>query len=159
MEMHHNQEILEKFYNYFQSKNYPFMQACYHKNAVFSDPIFNDLNAGEVKAMWKMLLLKGKDLTINFKISEVNDGLGRVEWVATYTFSKTQKKVVNHISSHFIFKDGKIFKQEDYFNFYKWASQAFGITGILMGWTSFFQKKVQDMASKGLSEFIEKDKS
>ncbi len=48
-------ELIIKFYTAFQQRDYKTMQDCYHEEAVFLDPVFEDLNATEVKYMWEML--------------------------------------------------------------------------------------------------------
>ena len=58
---------------------------------------------------------------------------------------------------YFEIKDGKIIKHTDDFDFYKWAKQAFGITGVLVGWTVFFKNKVRVKALEGLKKYIQKN--
>ena len=129
------------------------MQDCYADHAVFNDEVFKNLNAEQVKSMWEMLLKKSKDLKLEFKNIKADDLKGSAEWIATYTFSATHRTVINHIYAEFEFKNGKIIKHTDCFNFYKWASQALGFKGALLGWTSFLKNKVQQMAMKNLNDF------
>ena len=68
---------------------------------------------------------------------------GSADWVAVYVFSATGRRVINRIHAEFEFKDGKIYRHRDSFNLHKWASQAMGFKGKLLGGTSFFRKKVQ----------------
>lgn len=135
------------------------MQACYADDATFSDAAFIDLNAEQVRAMWKMLLLGGRDLQVVFRDVQGDDHKGSAYWEATYTFSATGRKVLNKIHASFEFENGKIKKHRDHFNFYTWARQAFGITGILLGWTSFFQQKVQAKAKGNLERFMQNNKN
>ena len=104
--------------------------------------------------MWEMLIKKGKDLQLVFSNIRANEKNGNADWIATYSFSKTKNRVVNHIHANFTFKEGKIFTHTDTFNFYKWAAQAFGTTGILLGWTPFFKNKVRKEAMNNLAKFI-----
>lgn len=129
------------------------MNQLYHEKATFSDPVFKDLPPGEVKKMWRMLCSRGKDLVINFRVIEADDYQGKAEWTARYTFSGTRKKVVNHIRSRFDFVDGKVMAQEDHFDFYAWARQAFGLKGLLFGWMPWFKQKVRDGAKSGLDRY------
>lgn len=135
------------------------MQACYADDATFSDSAFVDLNAAQVRAMWKMLLLGGKDLQMVFRDVQANDQKGSAYWEATYTFSATGRKVLNKIHANFEFENGKIKKHRDHFDFYAWARQAFGTTGLLLGWTSYFQGKVQAKAKGNLEKFMQNNKS
>lgn len=132
------------------------MQQSYADEATFSDPVFINLNADKVRAMWEMFCLNGKDLTIKFKNVKANKTNGSAEWIATYIFTKTGKKVTNHISANFTFKDGKIKTHIDSFNFYKWASQALGLPGLLLGWTGFIKNKIKQGGMQSLNNFISK---
>jgi len=119
-----NEKLLHQFYTAFQQKDYKIMQACYAENANFSDAVFTSLDAAHVRAMWEMFCVKSKELDIEYGNIAANDKRGSAEWIATYIFSATGKKVVNHITADFTFKKGKIVKHIDEFNFYKWATQA-----------------------------------
>ena len=145
-------ELIKQFYTCFQRKDYVGMAACYHPEVTFEDPAFK-LKGKEVMAMWTMLLTGGTDLQMSFGQVEPN----AAQWEAVYTFSMTGKKVHNKIKASFEFKDGKIIKHTDRFDFHKWAGMAFGITGTLLGWTSFFQNKVKQKAAERLKRYIEKN--
>jgi ketosteroid isomerase-like protein len=149
-----NEQLINTFYNAFQHKDYKTMQACYADTAVFSDEVFVNLNAAEVKAMWEMLCKKGKDLELVFSNVRSTENTGSAEWTATYSFSKTNRKVINRIQASFEFENGKIVKHTDQFNFYTWASQALGITGSLLGWSGFLKNKIRKEARKNLRAFM-----
>jgi ketosteroid isomerase-like protein len=153
-----NKDIIQKFYTAFQQKDYKTMQDCYASDAVFSDEVFKDLNAAQVKAMWQMLLTSAKDFTLEFKNVQANDTTGSAEWIATYTFSATNRKVINRIKAGFTFENGKIVQHTDRFSFYAWAKQALGTPGLLLGWTGSLKKKVQQKAMKNLEGFMQKNK-
>ncbi len=152
--MHANQQLLETFYSSFKNKDYITMQKCYGDKATFNDEVFQNLNAKEVRAMWEMFCKRGSDLRIDFNNIKADEINGSAEWKATYTFSKTNRKVINNIKSKFIFNDGKIQAHTDHFNFYKWASQALGFPGILLGWTQIIKNKVRQEARKNLDMFM-----
>ena len=154
--MHPNEELIHDFYTCFQQKDYAGMQRCYAENARFSDEVFKNLNAAQVRAMWEMLLKRGKDLSLEFSEIKANDEEGSAKWIASYTFSQGGRKVVNHIAAQFRFEKGKIIEHTDQFSFYKWARQALGLPGWLLGWTPSLQKKVQEAAMKGLTDFMHK---
>jgi len=130
------------------------MQTCYADDATFSDPVFNDLNAEQVRAMWAMLLKSGKDLQIEFdNLKNTEDG-ATANWNAYYTFSATGKKVVNKITASFVIEEGKIVKHQDNFNFHNWSKQALGFAGLLLGWTSFLKSKIRKKAMKNLEAYM-----
>ena len=152
--MNSNQELIKRFYQAFQKRDYRTMQSCYCEDATFSDPVFPDLNAGQVKAMWQMFCVKGKDLEITFEnILETPDGCS-ADWAARYVFSPTGNHVINRIQARFIIRAGKIIRHDDNFNFYHWARQVLGWKGCLFGWTTWFRKKVSLQAQKSLSAFM-----
>jgi len=154
--MSQNKELINKFYTAFQNKDYKIMQDCYANNATFSDPVFENLNAAEVRAMWQMLITRATDLALEFKNVEADEKTGSAEWMATYTFTSTGKKVVNKIKSNFVFENGKIKVHNDDFDFYIWAKQALGSRGLLLGWTSFLHNKVKQQAKNNLMRFMNK---
>jgi ketosteroid isomerase-like protein len=156
--MHPNAELLNTFYSAFQKKDFATMQKCYHDEATFSDPAFKNLNSNEVKAMWQMLISRGKDLDLIFNNITADDNKGTAHWEATYTFAKTGNKVLNKIDASFEFKDGKIYRHVDNFDFHKWSSQALGFMGVILGWSSFLQNKVSQTAMQQLQSFMSKNK-
>lgn len=151
-----NEELIRRFYESFQRKDYRGMAACYHAEATFKDEVFDLKNGKEIAAMWHMLCEAGKDLRVEFSDIQASEQSGRAHWEAYYTFSRTGRRVHNIIEAHFVFQDGKIIRHLDSFSFPRWARQAFGITGWLLGWTPFLRNKVRDTAMGGLFKFIER---
>lgn len=154
-----NKDLIKRFYTAFQNKDYKTMQDCYANDATFSDPVFENLNAAEVKAMWQMLISRATDMHLEFKHVEADEKKGNAEWIATYTFTSTGKKVVNRIKASFVFENGKIKDHKDDFDFYTWAKQALGFKGLLLGWTSFLRNKVKLQARNNLMKFMSKQSS
>lgn len=152
--MHVNEKLVHDFYSAFQQKDYKTMQACYDEGATFSDPVFQNLNASQVRSMWEMFCVRSKSLDIQFKDISADDNTGSAIWTATYVFSATKKTVINTIKANFMFENGKIVKHKDDFNFYHWAKQAFGAAGYLLGWTPFLKNKVRKMAKKNLLGYM-----
>ena len=132
------------------------MQKCYHQNIVFNDPAFVNLKGLRAKAMWHMLISGSKDMTMTYDSVSADNKTGSAHWEAQYTFSQTGQKVHNIIDARFEFKDGKIIKHTDSFNFYRWSRQALGLMGWLLGWTPFLQTKIQKTVAKRLDIFISK---
>lgn len=151
-----NEKTLIKFYSAFANADASTMCECYHSKIVFRDPVFGLLKDNNVCQMWKMLIKKSKgNIKIELSNVKVDEHIGSAQWVATYNFSKTNRKVVNVISAQFHFKDGLIKKHTDDFDIWNWSKQAFGITGSLFGWTGFFQKKIQKQARLSLKKYID----
>jgi hypothetical protein len=152
--MNANENLIAKFYTAFANADAKTMSECYHPKVHFVDPAFGLLKEEEVFLMWEMLILKSKgNIKIEFSDIKADDFTGSAKWKATYNYSKTNRKVVNTVSAQFVFQDGLIIKHTDSFDIWKWSKQAFGITGYLLGWTGFFQKKVQSQALSALKQF------
>jgi ketosteroid isomerase-like protein len=149
-----NQHLIESFYQSFQRKDWQGMQGCYHAEVQFSDPVFPNLKGGQAKAMWHMLTLAGKDLTLEFRNVKADDASGSCDWDARYSFSKTGRKVHNIIQANFEFRDGKILKHTDQFDLWRWTRMALGPVGILLGWSSMIQDKIRKTAANNLRKFI-----
>jgi ketosteroid isomerase-like protein len=147
-----NRQLISQFYLCFSVGNAEGMADCYADDVIFEDPAFGILKGNDVKNMWRMLL-KNPGTTITAANLNADEHKGRADWVATYTFSLTGNKVINNVHAEFEFKDGKISKHTDHFDFYKWAKQAFGLTGLLIGWTSFMKNKIRKKALNRLSKF------
>ena len=155
--MNSNENLITKFYTAFSNLDGAMMAACYHPNIQFKDPAFGVLIGQEVIDMWNMLLYRSKGiLKIEFSAIEANEKTGSAKWIATYTFSKTNRLVVNVITSQFEFQDGLICKHTDKFNVWKWTQQALGIPGYLLGWTPFLQNKIQEQSRALLKKYQEK---
>jgi ketosteroid isomerase-like protein len=154
--MHANEKLIETFYSCFQKRDAEGMAACYHPDVSFSDPVFTDLHGDRARGMWKMLCARGKDLVITFNAVRANDSTGSAHWEATYTFSGSGRKVHNIIDAEFEFRDGKIIRHKDTFDFWRWTRMALGPAGILLGWTPFLQNGVRKKAAKGLDDFMAK---
>lgn len=155
--MQNNKDLIFQFYSAFQQRDFATMQKAYHNEAKFNDPAFQNLNSSEVKAMWQMLVTAAKDLRITFNDVEADEAKGTCNWEAHYTFSKTGRRVHNVIKASFEFKDGKIIKHNDHFNFWRWSRQALGPAGLLFGWSNSLQKKVRTTARKGLDVFMHRN--
>jgi hypothetical protein len=130
------------------------MAACYARDARFSDPVFTDLRGEEPGAMWRMLTARADDLAIELVEHDADDGTGSARWLADYTFSQTGRKVHNDVRATFRFEDGLIADHRDDFDFHRWARQALGPPGLLLGWTPLLRKSVQRRARAGLDEFL-----
>lgn len=155
--MSDNKQVIERFYSAFQKLDYKTMNDCYSDDIIFSDPVFLTLKEDEVKSMWEMLCKNAKDFSLTFSdIELLDEEYATCKWVATYTFSKTGKRVVNNIKAFMRLKDGKIIEHSDAFRLSTWIAQALGWKGVLFGWTGFMKKAVQNNARKNLLKFMER---
>lgn len=152
--------LIETFYSAFENLDAQTMNSCYHSDIVFEDPAFDVLKGDKAKAMWEMLCesQKGKDFKVIYSDIKTNTNKGSAHWEAFYRYSKTGRRVHNKIDATFEFKDGLIIKHIDEFNIHKWAKQALGLKGYLLGGTSFFKKKLNEQTNNVLDQYIEEKK-
>lgn len=146
-------EVATRFYEAFARRDATGMAACYHPDATFEDPAFGPLDREGACAMWAMLLGRAADLAVTHRVAEETGPEVTVHWEARYTFSRTGRPVLNRITAHLTVEGGLIRSHRDQFDFWTWARQAFGFTGLLLGWAPGFQAKVRAEALKGLTAF------
>ena len=153
-----NAHLIKHFYTSFKHGDFLAMQECYHSDIEFSDPVFPYLQNNEAKAMWHMLVESGVDsgLQISFDDIQVFKDSGECTWEAQYRFSLSGRNVHNVIRAKFWFRGGLIVKHQDNFDFWKWSRMAFGVKGLILGWTPFFKKKVQEGIALRLAKFIDR---
>jgi ketosteroid isomerase-like protein len=144
------------FYEAFQQLDAKTMGGCYDDAIEFEDPAFGQLHGENARAMWAMLCKNGKDLKVAFEVLEEDDEKAKVRWEAVYTFRKTGRKVHNIVLADLRLQDGKIIRHTDQFNLRKWAGQALGLSGRILGGTAFFQKRLQQQTNRLLDKFMEK---
>ena len=151
-----NTQLIEKFYTAFQQLDAAAMNSCYSDDIVFFDPVFGLLKGEEARSMWEMLCKNAQQFSLTYgNIITLDDEYSTCDWQATYIFSATGKQVVNKVKANMRFANGKIIEHSDGFSVHKWSKQAFGLTGILFGWNSFFQNKIKNTARKNLMKFMD----
>ena len=156
---HPNTELIERFYTAFQQRDAETMAGCYADDVVFSDPAFGELRGEEARDMWRMLVTRAQDFSLTFDGVEADALNGRARLVARYTFSQTGRTVVNSIDARFVFRDGRIVEHRDTFDLWRWARQALGFKGLLLGWTPFVQGAIRAQARKGLDLYRRRQRS
>ena len=152
--MNDNEELMQTFYDAFARLDYKTMQECYSANPIFNDPVFGVLQGDEVRAMWEMLCKNAKDFFLQYSLIEVDGEYGTCNWTASYTFSKTGRKVVNKVKAHLRIQNGKITEHTDEFDIYKWSRQALGLPGTLLGWSGYLKNKIRYDAKSRLHRFM-----
>ncbi|HVT37003.1 MAG TPA: nuclear transport factor 2 family protein, partial [Nevskiaceae bacterium] len=116
-----------------------------------------DLHGPRAGAMWQMLCARAKDLRVEASNISADDRRGSAHWQAWYPFSATGRRVHNIIDADFEFRDGLIVRHVDRFDFHRWAGQALGLAGKLLGGTSLLQNKVRAQAAAGLDAWLQKN--
>jgi ketosteroid isomerase-like protein len=152
---HPNAQLLTKFYTSFKNRDFKGMVECYHPEVEFGDALF-DLRGDAAAGMWYMLCKNATDLQVKLVDVTANDRQGIAHWEATYNFSETGRAVHNIVEATFEFKDGRIIKHQDDWDFWRWSHMALGMMGRLLGWTPLIRGVLKKKAGQRLVEFIEK---
>jgi ketosteroid isomerase-like protein len=155
-EPHPNAKLIARFYEALARHDAETMIACYAPDARFSDPVFPRLDAAAVATMWRMLCARGRDLRVVASNIDADDSKGRAHWVATYTYSATRRPVVNEIDATFAFMESRILRHEDRFDLHRWAMQALGPPGLLLGWAAPMQNAIRRKAAEALAAWSAK---
>jgi ketosteroid isomerase-like protein len=151
-----NQELIRKLYDALGRRDGDAMAAFYSPTARFHDPVFGELNGSQAGDMWRMLAGRSRDLKVELAEHEADEREGRGRWIARYTFTPTGRAVVNEGNARFRFEDGRIVEHVDRFSFYRWARQALGPMGILMGWAPPLRLALRRRALEDLERFSRK---
>ncbi|MDP1691648.1 MAG: nuclear transport factor 2 family protein [Burkholderiaceae bacterium] len=147
---------IERLYAAFERLDAEAMAACYAQGAVFDDEAFSLQGRAQIGGMWAMLCeaiqTKGRDVW-KLEVSQVTER--SAHWEPTYRFSATGRMVHNIIDAEFEFDaQGLIVRQRDRFDFWRWARQALGAPGLLLGWSPMLRNKVRATAAKNLARFL-----
>jgi ketosteroid isomerase-like protein len=127
-----NAKVIEQLYDAMDRHDGDAMANLYDPNGRFRDPAFGELTGAEAGDMWRMLTGRATDLKVELAEHEADGDGGTAHWIATYTF-RGGRHVVNDIHAKFRFRDGKIVEHEDSFSFFRWARQALGPAGLVLG--------------------------
>ena len=140
-------EALGRFYDALARRDAATMAAMYASDASFEDPVFR-LRGEEIGRMWTSLLGRAREFSVSYSIAQAGRDTGTVEWTARYLFGG--RPVINVILSELRFVDGRIVEQHDRFDFPRWAAQALGTPGKLLGRFEWFRRVFVKKAKKRL---------
>jgi limonene-1,2-epoxide hydrolase len=150
-----NIRIVERLYAALAKRDHATMASCYGPAARFSDPVFPALQGAEIGQMWRMLCERGADLQVMAgPAHETDAGRVLIEWEARYTFGATGRPVHNRIEASFYLEGGLIIDHQDRFDLYRWARQALGLPGTLLGWSAAYQRAVRTRARRALEAHV-----
>ncbi|MFZ9886795.1 MAG: nuclear transport factor 2 family protein [Myxococcota bacterium] len=143
-------EVVKRFFEAFARKDGEAMARSYADGARFHDPVFSSLEGPAVGAMWRMLCDKARDLEVGLLEVDGTDDKVVAHWEARYLYGREGRQVRNRVRSEFSVEDGLIVAQRDRFSLWRWAAQALGTKGLLLGWTPMVQRGIRQEADKGL---------
>ena len=148
-----NHELIRRLYQALDAHDGEAMAACYAPDARFEDPVFGSLTGEQAGNMWRLLTSRSKDLRVELAEHQAEGEHGTAHWIARYTFGPTGRRVTNDIRATFRFRDGLIVDHLDRFPFYRWARQALGPLGLLLGWAPPLRLALRRRALRDLEAF------
>lgn len=151
---HPNELLLRRFYDGFRRRDAICLASAYHREARFTDPIF-DLSGAEIGGMWHLLLARARDLEVTYRDVRADDERGEAAWEARYSFGSSRRKVHNVVRATFEFRDGLIVRHTDDFDFRAWSRQALGLSGLVLGGTPTLKKQVSRRAARELARYLD----
>lgn len=151
---------IERLYQAFARLDGAAMQACYADDARFDDEVFALHGAREIGAMWTLLcdnVRASEAARAAWRLTTHDLADDRVRWEVHYLFGPRARPVHNVIDAHFEFDArGRITRHRDRFDFWRWARQALGAPGALLGWTPWLRAKVRRQAARTLQRQLAK---
>lgn len=161
--MHPHAQTLHRLYTAFSQRDPAAMAACYAPDARFDDEVFSLKGREQIAGMWRMLCAAAQapgaaeHWKLEFSDIEADAATGRAHWEAHYLFSATGRKVHNIVDAAFTFSpEGLIATHRDRFGFWRWARQALGAPGVLLGWSPSLRRSVRGTAAANLRKFLAK---
>ena len=154
-----HQVLIARFYGALGRRDATAMAACYAPDATFTDPVFGTLDAAGAAAMWRMLCARGRDLRVEASGIEADEAAGRAHWRATYSYGPTARPVVNEVDAAFRFRRGLIVEHVDGFDLKRWATQALGLSGRVLGLTPLLGPMVRKQAAASLAAWRRREHS
>jgi hypothetical protein len=149
--VHPNTRLIDTLYASIRDDNTSVAASCYAVDAHFEDIAFRLDGRDRIHQMWRMVCSQKVGVTFDSLVASERKGSGH--WVARYTFRDTGRRVVNDITSEFIFQDGLIQDHRDRCSAMAWASQAYPFPkSLLVGLIGFLRRH---KAQQKLEYFIE----
>lgn len=142
-------EIVKEFYEALNKRDYKIVNGLYHSEAKYRDEIF-DFNGIEIHALWYNATLPEMDISV--KLESIREEGDKVitEWEMRYTLDIIKRRINLKEKGVFEFKDEKIYRHTDTYDFWAWCTQAFGAIGRVMGWSNWLRNRVRNQARKSV---------
>jgi SnoaL-like domain len=152
--MHPNARLIATLYSSLRDDKPDAAAACYAADAHFEDIAFWLDGRELILQMWRLVC--SGDVGVTFDSVVADDQKGRANWVASYTFTDTGRRVINPTTAQFAFRDGLIVNHVDRCEAMAWATQAYpfprNLAAGLVG-------PLRYVAHKKLKQFIEDSRS
>ncbi|MFO1218441.1 MAG: nuclear transport factor 2 family protein [Burkholderiaceae bacterium] len=156
------QALLKRFYAAFAILDARTMRSCYASDARFEDPVFALQGNEAIGTMWQMLCetMRNRGQAV-FRLEardiEAIEDRGSAHWEVRYRFGAAGRMVHNVVEAQFTFENGLIASHVDSFDFWRWARQALGPTGLALGWTDYLHEKVRRDSNAKLERRLQRD--
>jgi hypothetical protein len=108
---HPNTRLIDTLYASIRDDDASAAGSCYAADAHFEDIAFRLDGREYIHQMWRMVCSRKVEITFDSLVASDRKGSGH--WVARYIFRDTGRRVVNDITSEFIFQDGLIQDHRD----------------------------------------------
>jgi hypothetical protein len=141
---------IERWYRALAHRDAAGLAACDHAVARRSDPAFPN-RSGDRRDVGRAVRAGA-----GFRGVQAEGDRGETHWEARYRYARTGRMGHKLIDAEFRFQDGLIIEHRDRFSFRRWARQAVGPAGGVLGWTPYGRGKVQAEAAQGLAMWKEK---
>jgi ketosteroid isomerase-like protein len=151
-----NADLITELYSAMNRHDGEAMAGLYDPDGRFHDPAFGELSGAEAQDMWRMLTGRAEDLEVELVEHSAEGEVGTARWIARYTFTRTGRPVVNDVRARFRFAGGRIAEHDDSFSFWRWARQALGPAGLVLG-LPVLSSLVRRRAREDLAKFRERD--
>lgn len=137
---------------YYEARNVEQLREVYGRDVVFQDPVFGRHEG------WRALARRLFEMTNpTVQITTEKTGSDSVKWVAKYEFGASNRPVENHGTARATLdQHGKIATHTDDFDTKKWAKQALGFPGTVLGLLpkSLRNMVLHQVASKAVDDFV-----
>ncbi len=146
--------LIERFYAAFARLDGEALAACYAPDATFSDPICSGRTGAEPGAMWRMLTCRAKDFRDELVERSATETSGSARWIADHQVGKGARPVTNDVRATFRLAGGQIAEHRDDFDFSRWARQALGLPGLVLGWASPLRSAIQRKSRAQVADYM-----
>lgn len=144
-------QLARQFFTYLAARDLAGMQALYHPDVYYSNPLF-ELRGAQVGAIWRMCWSYLPDLRVVCNDNEIRGS--SVYWQASYTYPPTSRYVHHHLTADLTIVDSTITRHRDRFNLHEWAHNAYGPVGGMLGGSRVFKRWIAARARARIAPFL-----
>ncbi len=137
-------KIIEDFFSYLRANDAESLMKCYADDAVYFNPLSDLVQQPAIELVWKTFMDDAAGLEITWAVVEdKGEGYYACKWQASFNHTLTGKKVVMPVAAYFKCANNLIAEHSDGFSLHQYSAQAFGFPATIIGWNSYYQKKIK----------------